>query len=159
MSDKEDTSLIFRPSGKLAHIPPGAIAIIDSMVNDATDLIRTRDADRQEKTGSQSNTRWDPEVMTLGTELAAFYIEAGARNFGLYVKNVRKDLEECKEFIKPYLKPWYNAARHYPGLEQYRKEMTPYIEVVRLTDADIDTMLGDGEAAEAAERTSEEESL
>ena len=84
--------------------------------------------------------------MTLGIELAAFHIEAGARNFGLYVKNVMKDLEECKEFIKPYLKSWYNAARHYPGLGQYRDEMTPYVEVVRLADADIDTMLGDGEA-------------
>ena len=35
--------------------------------------------------------------------------------------------------------------------------MTPYIEVIRLTDADIDRMLGDGEADEVAERTSEEE--
>ena len=51
MSDKEDTSLIPRPSGELARIPPGASAIIDGMVNDATNLIHSRDAARQDKTG------------------------------------------------------------------------------------------------------------
>ena len=114
MSDKEDTSLILRPSGKLAHIPPGASAIIDSMVNDATDLISTRDADRQEKTGSQSNTRWDPEVMTLGTELAAFYIEAGARNFGLYVKNVRSSSNPTSNpgtMRRAIIPAWSNIGR------------------------------------------------
>ena len=41
MSDKEDTSLVLRPSGELARRPSGATAIIDSMVNDATEIIRT----------------------------------------------------------------------------------------------------------------------
>ena len=118
------------------------------MVNDATAIIYARDADRREKTGSQSNTGSDPEVMTLGAELTAFYIEAGVRSFGSYVKKVGTDLRECIGFIKPYLKPWYNAARDYPGLEQYRDEMTPYVEVVRLTDADIDAMLSDEETDE-----------
>ena len=46
MSDKEDTSIVPRPSGELARIPPGASAIIDGMVNDATDIIRARDTIR-----------------------------------------------------------------------------------------------------------------
>ena len=46
MSDKENTSLVPRPSGELVRIPPGASAIIDGMVNDATDIICTRDAIR-----------------------------------------------------------------------------------------------------------------
>ena len=46
MSDKEDIYLVPRPSGELARIPPGARAIRDSMVNDATDILRVRDAIR-----------------------------------------------------------------------------------------------------------------
>ena len=46
MSDKKDTSLVPRPAGELARIPPGAGAIIEGMVNDATDIIRARDAIR-----------------------------------------------------------------------------------------------------------------
>ena len=41
MSNNEDTSLVPRPSGELARRPPGATAIIDSMVNDVTEIIRT----------------------------------------------------------------------------------------------------------------------
>ena len=41
MSDKKNTSLVPRPAGELARIPPGATEIIDSMVNDATEIIRT----------------------------------------------------------------------------------------------------------------------
>ena len=46
MGDKKDTSLVPRPAGELVRIPPGAGAIIESMVNDATDIMRTRDAIR-----------------------------------------------------------------------------------------------------------------
>ena len=46
MSDKNDTSLVPRPSCELARIPPGASAIIDGMVNDVAAIIRTDDATR-----------------------------------------------------------------------------------------------------------------
>ena len=149
MSDKEDSSIVPRASGELVRIPPGASAIIGGMVSDAMEIIHARDTGQQKKTDSQSNTRSDPEVMTLGTKIAAFHIEAGARNFSSYVKKVMEDMGECVEFIRPYLKSWYNAARDYPGLEQYRDEMTPYDEVVRLADTDIDAMLSDGDADES----------
>lgn len=46
MSDKGDTALVLRPSSELTRISPGASAIIDGMVNDATDIIRVREAIR-----------------------------------------------------------------------------------------------------------------
>lgn len=64
MSDKEDISLVPRPSGDLARIPPGASAIIDGMVNDATNIIRAREAGRQEKpgmSGEEVAARWRAE--------------------------------------------------------------------------------------------------
>ena len=129
MRDKDTTSLVPKPSGQLARLSPRAGAIIDGMVNDATEVMRVRDASQQKKADSQSNTRSDPEVMTLGTKIAAFHVEAGARSFADFA---RKMVEEFGEKIKPYLKAFYNGARNC-FKERVSPDMQPYADEIAAT--------------------------
>ena len=84
------------------------------------------------KLGGQLNMGIDPEILAIGTEMAAYHIEAGARMFSDYAARMIADLGDA---IRPYLKSFYNGARDLPevidaGLSE---EMTPY-EDVRKTD-------------------------
>ena len=84
------------------------------------------------KLGGQLNMGIDPEILAIGTEMAAYHIEAGARKFSDYAARMIADLGDA---IRPYLKSFYNGARDLPevidaGLSE---EMTPY-EDVRKTD-------------------------
>ena len=120
MSDKEDTSLVPRPSGELVRIPPRASAIIDDMVNDATDIIRTRDADRRGKTGSRLDIKLNSKQHELIIVIVWFSVEAGVRKFGDVAQVV---LREVGGAARPYLKMWYNGVRYYPGMESIAQEM------------------------------------
>ena len=53
----------------------------------------------------------DPEILAIGTELAAFHIEAGARRFTAFARAVAEDLDQSLETLRPYLRAWYNGAR------------------------------------------------
>ena len=53
----------------------------------------------------------DPEILAIGTELAVFHIEAGARKFTDLARAIAEDLETTTARIKPYLRSWYNGAR------------------------------------------------
>lgn len=75
---------------------------------------------------SQLNVGFDPELLAIGTEMAAYHIEAGARKFGEFASNMVADMGEK---IIPYLKSFYNGARDMPGMEDYAGEMTSYEEV------------------------------
>ena len=44
MSNKNGKSIVSRPGSELTRTRPGAAAIIDRMIEDLTDIIRTRDA-------------------------------------------------------------------------------------------------------------------
>ena len=145
MSDKEDTSLVPRHSGELVRIPPGARAIRDSMVNDATDIMRARDTDRQEQTGSQSDIRLDPEVFEAGIRVSGYYIEGGICKFADFA---RKMVEEFGEKIKPHLKAFYNGARNY-FKEPVSPDMQPYADEIAATM----------DSAEAVEEMAEPEAL
>ena len=57
---------------------------------------------------SQLNVGFDPELLAIGTEMAAYHIEAGATKFGEFVSNM---VAEMGEKIIPYLKSFYNGAR------------------------------------------------
>ena len=72
-------------------------------------------------------TGFDPELLSIGTEMAAFHIEAGARSFADFS---RRMIQDVGEKVKPYLKSFYKGARSYPGVESYKKEMD--------TDSDVD---------------------
>lgn len=59
-------------------------------------------------------TGLDPELVMDGVTLAGAYIEAGTRKFSAYAKAMTDDFGDA---IKPYLLSFYEAARHYPGLD------------------------------------------
>ncbi|MCV6589456.1 MAG: DEAD/DEAH box helicase family protein [Marinobacterium sp.] len=59
----------------------------------------------------QLNSGIDPEMMAIGTELAVFHIEAGARRFSALAHAMARDLDTSIDKIRPYLRSWYNGAR------------------------------------------------
>lgn len=74
-----------------------------------------------------NNTKkYDPELVALGAEMAAYHVEAGAHKFVDFAKRMLVDMGED---IRPYLKLFYNSVRDFPGMESYEAEMTPYNEV------------------------------
>ena len=78
----------------------------------------------------------DPEI-AIGTEMAVYHIEKGARQFIPYAKAMIEDLGEA---IRPYLKAFYNGARDLPEIEAngWTDEMTPYDEVRKIDVANFD---------------------
>jgi predicted RNA methylase len=76
------------------------------------------------------NAGYDPELLQIGAEMAAYHVEAGARKFVDFAKRMISDMGDN---VSPYLKLFYNAVRDFPGMESYESEMTPY-EEVRSTD-------------------------
>lgn len=79
----------------------------------------------------------DPEMLAIGTEMAVYHIEKGARQFIPYAKAMIEDLGEA---IRPYLKAFYNGARDLPEIEAngWTDEMTPYDEVRTIDVANFD---------------------
>ena len=79
----------------------------------------------------------DPEMLAIGTEMAVYHIEKGARQFIPYAKAMIEDLGEA---IRPYLKSFYNGARDLPEIEAngWTDEMTPYDEVRKIDVANFD---------------------
>ena len=71
------------------------------------------------------NVGYDPEIIAIGAEMAAYHIEAGARTFIDFAKRMITDMGDD---IRPYLKSIYSSARHFPGMEEYKKNMTPESE-------------------------------
>jgi len=66
----------------------------------------------------------DPELMSMGMELAVYHIEAGARKFSEFVKKMVADFGDK---VKPFLGSFYDSARRYPGVD--RKQMSPASEI------------------------------
>lgn len=63
---------------------------------------------------TQINSGVDPEMMMDGLTISGAYLEAGVRKFADYAKAMTDDFGDA---IKPYLLSFYEAARHYPGVE------------------------------------------
>ena len=80
------------------------------------------------------NSGYDPELLQIGAEMAAYHIEAGARKFADFAKRMIADIGDN---VRPYLKLFYNAVRDFPGMESYESEMTPYEEV---READVNNI-------------------
>ena len=95
--------------------------------------------------GGQMNMGIDPEILAIGTEMAAFHIEAGARKFADYAKKMIEDLGDA---IRPYLKSFYNGARELPEVEAagYSVDMTPYEDVRAFDVANFDKAVPDAMA-------------
>lgn len=95
----------------------------------------------RQKLGGQLNMGIDPEILAIGTEMAAFHIEAGARKFADYARHMIDDLGDA---IRPYLKSFYNGVRDLPEVQEagYVDEMTPYDEVRTFDVANFDKTQG-----------------
>lgn len=65
-------------------------------------------AKMRKKMGGQLNMGIDPEILAIGSMMAVYHIEKGARKFAEYVKAMVADLGE--KFPARYLKGFYKAA-------------------------------------------------
>lgn len=92
----------------------------------------------RDKMNNQLNMGFDPEMLTITAEMAALYIEAGARSFAKFAKTVIADVGES---FKPYLKSAYLATRNMPGMEQYRDDMDKADFVDNLKASDIEDII------------------
>ena len=90
----------------------------------------------RKKLGGQLNVGIDPEILAIGTEMAVYHIEKGARKFADYAKAMIEDLGDV---IRPYLKAFYNGARELPEVEEagLSSELTPYEEVRKFDTANL----------------------
>lgn len=92
---------------------------------------------RMRKKLGQLNSGIDPERFAIGTEMAFYHIERGARKFTEYAKAMIEDLGDA---IRPYLKAFYNGARDLPEVEAngWSEDLTPYDEVRTIDIANFD---------------------
>jgi N12 class adenine-specific DNA methylase len=92
---------------------------------------------RMRKKLGQLNVGVDPEMLAIGTEMAVYHIEKGARKFTEYAKAMIEDLGEA---IRPYLKAFYNGARDLPEVEAngWSEDLTSYDEVRTIDIANFD---------------------
>ena len=106
------------------------------------------------KLGGQLDMGIDPEILAIGTEMAAYHIEAGARKFADYATHMIADLGDA---IRPYLKSFYNGARDLPEVQEadLANEMTPYDEVRTFDVANFDK--GHSDALATAEMVVQEQ--
>ena len=85
---------------------------------------------RLKQKGGNLNSGFDPDMFSIGAEMAAYHIEAGARSFSAFAKAMINDVGD---WVKPYLKSFYMGARNFPGMEGYASEMDGQ-EVLDATD-------------------------
>jgi N12 class adenine-specific DNA methylase len=71
----------------------------------------------------QMNIGFDPELFSIGAEMAAYHIEAGARKFADFAQRM---IEDVGDAVRPYLKSFYEGARQFPGMEDFQKDMDEY---------------------------------
>lgn len=74
----------------------------------------------------QLNMGVNPEEFAIGVEMSFMVIKHGARKFGEYAKQM---IDALGDWVRPYLKAFYNGARDLPESADYEQEMTPYDEV------------------------------
>lgn len=75
----------------------------------------------------QLNVGYDPELFAIGSEMAAYHLEAGAKKFIDFARIMVSDLGEA---VIPYLKSFYEGARLMPQMQEFAKDMTSHDEVV-----------------------------
>lgn len=75
------------------------------------------------KLGGQLNIGVDPEVLAIGAEMAVGYLERGVTKFADFARTM---IDEVGDFMRPYLKSFYNAVRDMPEAQEYAGEMDDY---------------------------------
>lgn len=84
---------------------------------------------------NQLNMGIDPEMLAIGTEMAVYHIEGGARKFAQYAKSMIADMGDA---IRPYLKSFYNAVRDLPEAQELANSMDSYDDVSKFDVANFD---------------------
>ena len=105
---------------------------------------------------NQLNVGFDPEMLAIGTEMAAYHIEAGARKFNDYAKAMIADLGDA---IRPYLKSFYNGARDMPGMENLSNGMDSYDDVSKINVNDVSLQETEEEKDERETTTRDSETV
>lgn len=87
---------------------PAAYGSTNKLVTaDRAEELRVR---LRNKLKNQLSSGVDPEIMSIGTELAVYHLEAGTRSFADFAKRIADDLGTTVSKIKPYIRSWYNGA-------------------------------------------------
>ena len=106
------------PAGTVAN-PSGNKLVTDERYAELKERMK-------KKLLGQMNMGIDPEILAIGTEMAVYHIEKGARQFVEYAKGMIADLGDA---IRPYLKAFYNGARDLPEMAELSQGMDDYASV------------------------------
>jgi N12 class adenine-specific DNA methylase len=109
----------------------GAVKTVDTTINPQKNRLVTDERYEELKKRLKAklnnlNMGIDPEILAIGTEMAVYHIEKGARKFADYAKGMIADMGDA---IRPYLKAFYNGARDLPEMDDISNDMSPYDEV------------------------------
>ena len=110
--------------------PSGNVLVTDEQYEELKKRMRM-------KLRGQLNMGLDPQIMEIGSMMAVYHIERGARKFTEYAKRM---IEDMGDGIRPYLKVFYNSARDLSKAFDYGldKEMNSYYEVEAIDVANFD---------------------
>ena len=110
--------------------PSGNVLVTDEQYEELQKRMRM-------KLRGQLNMGLDPQIMEIGSMMAVYHIERGARKFTEYAKRM---IEDMGDGIRPYLKVFYNSARDLSKAFDYGldKEMNSYYEVEAIDVANFD---------------------
>ena len=120
-----------KPSAKeTKKNPSGNVLVTDEQYEELKKRMRM-------KLRGQLNMGLDPQIMEIGSMMAVYHIERGARKFTEYAKRM---IEDMGDDIRPYLKVFYNSARDLSKAFGYGldKEMNSYYEVEAIDVANFD---------------------
>lgn len=94
------------------------------------------------KLGGQMNIGIDPEILSIGLEIAVGHIDRGIKSFTDFARVMIADLGDT---IRPYLKAFYNGARELPEVIEtgLANNMTPYDEVQKFDVTNFDRTVAD----------------
>ncbi|MBR5002762.1 MAG: Eco57I restriction-modification methylase domain-containing protein, partial [Bacteroidaceae bacterium] len=94
------------------------------------------------KLGGQMNIGIDPEILSIGLEIAVGHIDRGIKSFTDFARVMIADLGDT---IRPYLKAFYNGARDLPEVidNGLATDMTPYDEVKQFDITNFDRTVPD----------------
>lgn len=84
--------------------------------------------ERLRKKLNNLNVGIDPEILSIGIEMAVYHLEKGSRKFADYATAM---IAYLGDVVRPYLKAFYNGARDLPEVESsdFATDLTPYNEV------------------------------
>ena len=94
------------------------------------------------KLGGQMNIGIDPEILSIGLEIAVGHLDRGIKSFTDFARIMINDLGDT---IRPYLKAFYNGARDLPEVidNGLATDMTPYDDVQQFDITNFDRTVPD----------------